>query len=286
MMQEKECQSNIYTHNMNRKLDATLTRLRASRTLTHMTFPLSEELVSATDRTTLRDFEVTTSFDEYSHYGVIPNNKLTLPRLTAFIASTGTIPASAGSADSVASSCIAASITRVVASVMAAFTRADARVDAAWVCVRVSMADATHKVPRWHTDGEYWDSRAFSTSSTSSTSQASPPLKFLMTFKGPDTRLANIPDKKRRVQFNDAGIRHQDDFMNEKHRRQQDAFVRRHGNVVRHVVGHLQGIITKVAHETESAIHSEPDSTSARIFVSVVPGTRAQIKSWHRRRVG
>ncbi|MDB5491106.1 MAG: hypothetical protein JWO78_955 [Micavibrio sp.] len=121
-------------------------------------------------------------------------------------------------------------------------------------------------VPRWHTDGWFYEP-------TENTSQK----KIALTLKGPKTLLNNLPDSLREV-FHKLLRSFQSDTT--ENRRTLEKLVNPADTQIP-LPG--QGTIFTVGDIEHSAVHSEPPIDSERLFMSVVPGTRAQIEELRQR---
>ena len=140
--------------------------------------------------------------------------------------------------------------------------------ESAWVSVRFSKPNDRFSTPRWHMDGNYFEDDYGSNQR----------IKALMTVKGASTLLSDADIIQRNLL---------DGFHNKA---SPPSDIARALSV--HLVG-TSGISQTpdgygtliVAGEGIKAVHSEPDITEDRVFISVLPGTKAQIRGlqerWH-----
>ncbi|MBM3231663.1 hypothetical protein FJZ28_05090 [Candidatus Peregrinibacteria bacterium] len=133
--------------------------------------------------------------------------------------------------------------------------------DAAWVCIR-SMEAAEGRPPRWHSDGKFF-ARAKSNE---------PQMKLAFCLCGESTHFAKL-DAEGRTRFNEIQ-------RNSGTQDQLNASVPTSSIVT--PVTTLQGGLFAVGSDM-AAIHSEPPMTVPRIFVSIVPGTLAEVKELQQR---
>lgn len=249
-----------------RSIASTLSGLRASDSLTFTTIS-SLQLIDEDDAAAFANFQmVVTPEKDYDHYGQCAAR--VLPGLTTYVASLGPDNSPAEI------SAMARRITGVVRKVMHAFQATRASNTAAWVTLRVTtpVKSDLFRVPRWHTDGSYFRQH--------SRGRDVPPIKFLMSLRGPPTRLASISDRAARRKFNAL-----ERSRSTTHRRQLDTFIRRHADVIIESDSKrtydITAVLLKVASPNQAAIHSEPlvrRGAGPRMFMSIVPGTPAQVK--------
>jgi hypothetical protein len=188
---------------------------------------------------------VVTSKGDFTAYGP----RLAPGGLAAFLASTTT-----------ASRSRARRIADDVAAMTAAVT-AMLGGQSAFVIVRTTVDTPKWDVPRWHQDGPYFDSAATG-------------RKWVMALLGPPTLFCSVPrDARARLERETMGM------PSLKDRARVAAYLRARGAVVRQA---RPGFGTVYRYGLRGDFHSEPPTHTSRIFVSVIPGTRADVESRRR----
>ena len=127
--------------------------------------------------------------------------------------------------------------------------------EAVWTMVRITMPNEEFAVPRWHPDGKYFSSK-------------SKQYKFVTTLKGARTLFgeARDPSAVRRL------LRATQDLCTRRAIAQLVDSKRFDGR---------QGVLYLVG-EDNAVLHSEPYMQDPRIFLSILPGSKAQIQEWQR----
>ncbi|MBI3442819.1 MAG: hypothetical protein HY007_03565 [Candidatus Sungbacteria bacterium] len=130
--------------------------------------------------------------------------------------------------------------------------------------LRISTPNRAFDIPRWHPDGNYF------------TPTEERNYKFVTTLKGTKTRFARATDPAKFLELLTSQSIH-GHHNNMQVRRELDAVVQefdpyQKGDGVYYLIGHPDAII-----------HSEPVMNKPRIFLSVVPGSAAQINEWRNR---
>lgn len=144
--------------------------------------------------------------------------------------------------------------------------------ESAWTMVRTHIPKSTYDIARWHPDGSYFDT-------------ARKAHKFVATLKGRKTRFGEAVDVELFEQLareeHNAELRfkqHQDidifDLEVQEIRKRVEKIV-----CEEYIGGLYDGAIYRVG-DANAKIHSEPPTHEARIFMSVVPGTREEIREW------
>lgn len=164
---------------------------------------------------------------------------------------------------------IITTISKLVARV-AEMTIKDFHKESAWVMVRVSLPNDYFDVPRWHSDGQYFETL----------DSADKTYKLVMTIKGAPTRFGEKIDPERfdqlmikssknyELNHNEAEVFEREDM---RIRRELSSIIReaeplKEGEAAYYLVGH-----------ENAKIHSEPIIDTPRIFMSVVPGSINQV---------
>jgi hypothetical protein len=135
--------------------------------------------------------------------------------------------------------------------------------ETAWVAVRSFIPTSEYDVPRWHQDGYYY------------APYEGDPYKFAITLKGPATLFYKLPSdlKEKFLTLTREG--------NEKngYNRQALATLLKPFKETISIPQPYQGPIFVVGSDN-AAVHSEPSIHEERLFLSVLPGSKAQIKEW------
>ena len=131
--------------------------------------------------------------------------------------------------------------------------------ETAWFTIRAFTPIDDFDIPRWHTDGTFYDKTDVDQ------------RKVAMTLKGPGTLLNNLPQSLRQT-FNSVARSFESDSP--ENRRTLEKLV----DPVNTQAGTAgQGTIFIVGSDERAAVHSEPPIHSERLFMSLLPGTREQI---------
>jgi hypothetical protein len=142
--------------------------------------------------------------------------------------------------------------------------------ETAWVTLRASIPNSQFDIPRWHTDGYFYEP------------YQGVQHKVAFAIKGNGTLFGNLTDKWRSA-FEECVSRHTYPLTVEM-RTETAELMTQHGNI--HPTLKNQGVIFTVGDMKRAAIHSEPPITEQRLFLSIVPGSHEQIaslaKRWHR----
>lgn len=124
---------------------------------------------------------------------------------------------------------------------------------AVWFTIRISKCHENFAVPRWHRDGRMWRIGARC-------------VKYVQTLIGPDTLL--LPESPLVT-----------DIMAERnYEERRNELAEKFANVPRMVVD-PHSIISFTCGENDSQVHSEPNITEDRVFISAVPGSVEQLQS-------
>ena len=154
---------------------------------------------------------------------------------------------------------IAPIITHIVQKVLAVLKK-----DACWITIRSFTKTNAFDMPRWHTDGNYFDSNA------------GKQYKIAFTLKGPGTLFYNLPQhlRDRFNQFEGGCFDPTNRIQCAKLLSDKDKI---------HQTPPLHGTIFLVGDAQNAAVHSEPPIYEDRLFISIVPGTKSQIESLYKR---
>lgn len=135
--------------------------------------------------------------------------------------------------------------------------------ETAWVAVRAFTPTSEYDVPRWHTDGYYFEPCS------------GDPYKFAVTLKGAPTLFYQLPDNKRE-DFYTLGSKGTEQ---NNYNRQALADMLGQSKEAISIAQPYQGAVFIVG-SNNAAVHSEPSIKDERFFMSVLPGSKAQIKEW------
>jgi hypothetical protein len=153
---------------------------------------------------------------------------------------------------------VAGLIVRLVNEILQASGR-----ETAWVAVRAFTPTSEYDVPRWHTDGYYFEP------------YSGDPYKFALTLKGPPTLFYRLPDNKREEFY---ALWRKGTEQND-HNRQAFADMLGRSKEAISIAQPYQGAVFIVGSHN-AAVHSEPPIKEERLFISILPGSRTQIKEW------
>lgn len=142
-----------------------------------------------------------------------------------------------------------------------------------WTMIRVSLPYNEFEIPRWHSDGKYFNS-------------TQKRYKLVATLKGPQTLFGETVDieahNRLGKELNDNYLRIEDDpeGFNEEDMRIRTELQK---VVAQKEIGGQGEAIVYLVGEEDAVLHSEPNITEPRIFVSVLPGSDEQIAQWEGR---
>jgi len=133
-----------------------------------------------------------------------------------------------------------------------------------WLSIRSSIPnDDDYKIPRFHKDGKYY-----------STKENEIVQKFILTIKGPGTLICE-PTEQGQQKFDEVFYNTNNTFSDlEIREKLAHALIDEHI----HQLTNNQGCFFTVGSDLKSSIHSEPNITQPRLFISILPGTFEQIE--------
>lgn len=152
-------------------------------------------------------------------------------------------------------------IQRITNDVLKAYKK-----DYCWLTVRISLPNNSYDIPRWHTDGNFYDSIKKNEKQS----------KFIITLKGPGTLLIN-PDDDTRDKFSSLNTHK---ILTKDEIRMKGYDLLKNENIIK---ANNQGIIFFVGNVELAAIHSEPPINEKRIFLSILPGHESEINELKKR---
>jgi hypothetical protein len=153
---------------------------------------------------------------------------------------------------------------------------------AAWVTIRSFKPNEIYNLPRWHTDGYYF--QPFSGVC----------YKIVCALQGANTLFVHVPDAMR-VEFFAIQSRALSGIKKTVHKnlsKKDSDYIRRSTRMQRvdllkdfsvQAATAGQGTVFIIGDREKSAIHSEPPMHEDRLFMSIVPGTYEQIESLYPR---
>jgi hypothetical protein len=130
--------------------------------------------------------------------------------------------------------------------------------ETAWVALRATVPSTEFDIPRWHTDGYYYEPRKNQ-------------YKFAIILKGPGTLFYKLP-KSMKTKFE--SLEYKDN---------RPALAKLLNNPARRQQLKLNEGAVFIVGEGDSGVHSEPPFSEQRLFLSVLPGSNTQIKEWRDR---
>lgn len=213
------------------------------------TFALFSLGLSEDELNTLSKIKIAKT-NEYNNFGDF--NKLN-EEVTSYLTSQGNNQALARDVSKI--------IERIIDETLAVF-----KVDSAWIALRSFDKNDFFDQPRWHTDGHYFHP------------YNGKQYKVAITLKGPQTLFKEISPKVR-AKFNELQNNQTEKMENRAKINQLLGGSEEEENLK------PQGVIFVVGGKENGAIHSEPPIHTQRLFLSILPGTKAQIdelyQNWH-----
>jgi hypothetical protein len=139
--------------------------------------------------------------------------------------------------------------------------------ETAWVSLRASLPSSAFDIPRWHMDGYFFRPH-------------SDQRKIVVTLRGATTLFSRLTGEWRHA-FRECARCYQDAPMALRGREELATIVNASGGF--ETAGEMQGTIFVVGDCDRAAVHSEPMIHSERLFLSILPGSRAQIRELRER---
>ena len=212
-------------------------------TYQHFDLGLSPHEISALNQITVSDS------DSYNNFG---EPDVLLSELTDFFKAQGNTPETSRNQ--------AMLVGKVITETIEKFGS-----ETAWITLRTSKPTTEYNIPRWHTDGYYY----------SPTEQNESQYKAVIPIKGTGTLLNSLSgeDREKLEEINRLPLKESD-------KRQMASHIVPLENAETTPIG--SGTVM-VAGSDSATVHSEPPIHSDRIFLSVLPGSREQIKELEQR---
>jgi hypothetical protein len=216
--------------------------LGSDKSFAYYDLQLSENEINA-----LQNLKISET-DSYDNYG---NLKVLEPEVSEFIKSVG-------KGNETSAKDVSQLIMRLVNDILQGSGQ-----ETAWVAVRAFTPTSAYDVPRWHTDGYYFEPYEGN------------PYKFALTLKGAPTLFYRLPNDKRE-EFNALQCKGTEQ---NKYNRQELAALLEMSKEAMSIAEPYQGIVFIVGSDN-AAVHSEPAIKEERLFLSVLPGSKKKIKEW------
>ena len=244
---------NIYSVNVSlamenekeaREIQTAIKALSPSRSFAYYDLHLSENEKSAVNALKINK---TDSYNNYANLNALG------PEVGEFIKTLGL-----GKGNETNAKEVARLIVRLVNEILQASGE-----ETAWVAVRAFTPTSEYDVPRWHTDGYYFEP------------YSGAPYKFALTLKGPPTLFYRLPNNKREEFYTlECKWTEQNDYN-----RQALADTLGQPKEIISIAQPYQGAVFIVG-SNNAAVHSEPPIKEERLFISILPGSKMQIKEW------
>lgn len=153
---------------------------------------------------------------------------------------------------------IARLIVRLVNEILQASGR-----ETAWVAVRAFTPTSEYDVPRWHTDGYYFEPYSGNLN------------KFALTLKGSPTLFYPLPNDKKEQFY---ALRDKGSEQNDYNRQDLADTLGQPKEIISTAQPYQGAVFIVGSHN--AAVHSEPPIKEERLFISILPGSKTQIKEW------
>ena len=210
----------------------------------------------------LNDLTIERELDQFNYYGDV-GDELN-EHLLKYLSSIGTN--TEANID-----CVANLVYRISEGMMKGFDK-----ESVWTMLRVTLPNDNYGIPRWHSDGRYFDTKE-------------KVHKMAITLKGPLTLFGRVTDSEKyealksennkNFQENILAHKNQNKFKDEDLRIRKKLL-----NVIETIRSCDRGCAGIYLVGDDSAdIHSEPKLTTSRLFLSVLTGSLSQIKEWEDR---
>jgi hypothetical protein len=153
-------------------------------------------------------------------------------------------------------------------------------INACWLTIRVSLPNNNFKYPRWHLDGKFYDSKKMIENDIQS--------KFITSLKGPGTLITVTPDDIKE-KLNKILLDKIDRTLPRVEIEQRIKIIELLEKFNKIQMNNNEGAIIIAFNNLDNpikyrTIHSEPNITEPRIFISVLPGTIDEISELATRR--
>lgn len=164
-------------------------------------------------------------------------------------------------------------ITKIIFKLLTNITKGY-KTDYYWISIRIVDFSHDFDIPRWHTDGKYFDEKLNQS-------------KFVTVVKGPGTLLKDNTPEVKKV-FNPINNKFRDEIISVPYRSDEDKWTKINNKYREIFDNELKPFETKqltndeglifFAGDENSAIHSEPKMDRQRMFISILPGTKEDIE--------
>lgn len=211
---------------------------------------LSEQDMSVLDQIEISDM------DDYNRYGNVHLMKEEIPDFLRDM----------GNSDSA----LIAQTTQIIEKIVKNVITASGK-ETAWVCLRASTPHHFFDIPRWHTDGPYC------------TPHFMPQFKFATALRGNGTLFYPLTEDSRTAyrdfmrDFMEKGKNSGKDFLTLSEE-SRVPLSKMFDPANAHTIPKGYGAFFVVAHDAHAALHSEPKFDKPRLFMSIVPGNKCEIR--------
>jgi hypothetical protein len=164
-------------------------------------------------------------------------------------------------------------ITKIIFKLLSNITKGY-KTDYYWISIRIVDFSHDFDIPRWHTDGKYFDKKLNQS-------------KFVTVVKGPGTLLKDNTPEVKKV-FNPINNKFRDEISSVPYGSDADKWTKVNNKYREIFDNELKPFETKqltndeglifFAGDENSAIHSEPKMDRQRMFISILPGTKEDIE--------
>ncbi len=230
------------TETLPSRIQATLKMLSPNSPFVYYDLQLSER-----ERSALKNLKINTT-DDYNNYGNLDELESEVRDFLKTL----------GKGNDTSTQDVSQLITRLVKEVLQGCGQ-----ETAWVAVRSFTPASAYDLPRWHTDGYYYAPHEGN------------PYKFAITLKGPPTLFYQLPADKREGFY---ALQRKGNEQNEYNRQALTLML----NAAKEAISigqPYQGAVFIVG-SNHAAVHSEPPIKEERLFLSILPGSKKQIKEW------
>ena len=144
-----------------------------------------------------------------------------------------------------------------------------------WMTIRSSKPNNLYVIPRWHCDGKYFKSDMYPGLQT----------KFVTVFKGPGTLLIESNEQAKQIYNNylSESFKNTKPSINEIEGRKKLDEELTDSNIKKIQISNGEGLIFLAGHKN-CTIHSEPNITEPRMFLSIVFADEVNIMDWRDRK--
>ena len=214
------------------------------------------------EKVCIHDVRIEHNVSDLNHYGNI--DEVLVKNLRTYLNQLG------ANAEEVTKT-IAELITRLAEVMLKTFNKSSV-----WLAVRTSLPNTDWDVPRWHRDGGFLND--------DNGNLVTEEFKLVFTLKGAPTRFAEVIDIQKFEEYEREEILNNEHDGLEGYEERALAIRRKLEETVREIPVGKKGFATIYRVDgTHGKIHSEPEITEPRIFISIITGSQSQIEELQRR---